>query len=323
MGMQTQTFLDWFGLDVPIIQAPIGSIATVALAQQVAAAGGVGTFAMTWADPAVAAAQAQAMHLAAKPFFANLVLHFGTEKLAQLIGLKPASISFSWGVDPRAIRLAQAHGIKVGVQVGSLAGAMAAINAGADYVIVQGIEAGGHVQSSTPLQALLPAVLAQAGEVPVVAAGGLATPEDCVWAITSGAAAVMLGTVFVASAESNAHPDYKRALVNAQAADTVYTNCFDLDWPYAMHRVLRNGTFEKWEAAGCPAAPHRPGEGDIVASAGGRLIRRYCDTPPDAMATGAVLDACLYAGMGVEHITRIEPAFDITRHLWDRMRTLI
>ena len=74
----------------------------------------------------------------------------------------------------------------------------------------------------------------------------------------------MLGTRFVATLESYAHPIYKQALVRADSDQAVFTVCFEGGWPNAPHRSLRNNTFTNWEAAGCPPAGQRPGEGDVL-----------------------------------------------------------
>ena len=139
----------------------------------------------------------------------------------------------------------------------------------------------------------------------------------------AGAQGVMMGTRFVASNESLAHDAYKQALVTARSDDTVYTNCFDIGWPYAMSRVLRNSTFEMWEAAGNPAAPNRPGEGDITYRSGEKSLVRYCDTSPPAGAEGDLLAACLYAGTSVDGITSVRPAADIVASLWAETRELL
>ena len=144
-------------------------------------------------------------------------------------------------------------------------GAKRALDQNCDFVICQGIEAGGHVQSSMPLWELLPAVVAEARSVPVAAAGGLGDRADVIEVTSLGASAAMLGTRFIASAESGAHHAYKAALVASASSDTVLTGCFDGEWPYALHRVLRNATLASWEAAGCPPSGNRPGEGEVVA----------------------------------------------------------
>jgi NAD(P)H-dependent flavin oxidoreductase YrpB (nitropropane dioxygenase family) len=90
-----------------------------------------------------------------------------------------------------------------------------------------------------------------------------------------------------------------------------------------MSRVLRNSTFEMWEAAGSPAAPDRPGEGDIIFRNGGNSLVRYCDTGPAAGAEGDLLAGCLYAGTGVTHISHVRPAAEIVTSLWDEARQLL
>lgn len=309
--------LDLTGQRLPLIQAPIGSAATSALVAAVCRAGGLGGLALTWDSPADAAAKVSALRaeLGTAPFFANFVLHFPCESLDGALDAGVSVVTFSWGLD--AARIARAHraGAKVGVQVANAEGARRAIDAGADVLIAQGVEAGGHVQSTTPLATLLPQVLDVAGDRPVIAAGGIASAVAITQVITAGAAAATLGTRFLATREAAVHPDYQAALLAAKAEDTAFTNCFDVDWPFAMHRVLRNSTFTAWEAAGSPQPPHRPGEGEIVFRQNGTDHVRYCDSPPGPDATGDVLGACLYAGTGVTDIDRIEGAGELVTHL--------
>lgn len=316
-------FMDWFGLSAPILQAPIGSASNVALATQVGRGGGMGSIAMTWTSRDDGLAMAARLAAAEVPFFFNFVLRFGKEAPKAYAGAGLPAITLSWGVDADVIAVLRSSGTRVGVQVGSAAGAGAAMAAGADFIIVQGIEAGGHVQSSTPLMRLLPEVLALAGSTPVIAAGGLSTAAGIARVMRMGAQGAMMGTRFVASAESLAHDQYKRAIVEASAEDTVYTNCFDIGWPYAMSRVLRNSTFDMWEAAGNPQAPDRPGEGDITFRNGGEAIVRYCDTSPAVGAVGDLLSGCLYAGTSVDGITSVRPAADIVSSLWAEAQALL
>jgi nitronate monooxygenase len=314
---QIAALLALTGQQLPIMQAPIGSAATPDLVAAVCKAGGLGGLAMTWDSPDDAATKVTSLRQAmpGAAFFGNFVLHFPCEALDAALGAGLPLVTFSWGLD--AGRIAKAHraGAKVGVQVGNAEGARRAVEAGADFLIAQGVEAGGHVQSTTPLTTLLPQVVAVAGQIPVVAAGGIASAAAILRVITQGAAGAMLGTRFLATREAAAHPDYKAALVAATAADTAFTNCFDLNWPYAMHRVLRNSTFTAWEAAGSPQSPHRPGENDVVFRENGTVHVRYCDRPPGTGATGDVLAACLYAGESVGDIDRIEGAADLVTRL--------
>jgi nitronate monooxygenase len=310
---QVAALLALTGQRLPIIQAPIGSAATPELVTAVCKAGGLGGLALTWSSPEEAAAKVAALNqaLPGAAFFANFVLHFPCEGLDAALDAGLPIVTFSWGIDAARISRAHAAGAKVGVQVGSAEGARRAIAAGADFLIAQGVEAGGHVQSTTPLAALLPQVVATAGDCPAVAAGGIASASAITQVIAAGAAAATLGTRFLATREAAVHPDYQAALLAARAEDTAFTNCFDIDWPHAMHRVLRNSTFTAWEAAGSPPPPHRPGEGDIVFRQDGTEHVRYCDTPPGPDATGDALGACLYAGTGVGDVDRIEGAGEL------------
>lgn len=316
-------FMDMFGLSAPILQAPIASASDEALVTAVARGGGMGSIAMTWTEPEIGLASAAILRARNIPYFFNFVLRFGTAYPSRYLGAGLPAVTLSWGVDADLIARFKSGGTRVGVQVGSAPGASAAIAAGADFIIVQGIEAGGHVQSSTPLARLLDETMAIARATPVIAAGGIATGAEIARAISAGAQGVMMGTRFVASDESLAHSAYKQALVTATAEQTVYTNCFDIDWPYAMSRVLRNSTFEMWEAAGCPAAPHRPGEGDVIFRCGNDSLIRYCAIEPAREAEGDLMAGCLYAGTGVTDITSVRPAAEIVTSLWAEARNLL
>lgn len=311
-------FLIDFGLTRPILQAPIGSLATVELVAAVSNAGGMGSLALTWTEPDIAAKLiSTAKRLTRKSFFANFVLAFPPKSLNAALEAGVPVVTFSWGLPGRFVALAHSHGTRVGVQVASPQGAQRAIDEGCDFLVCQGMEGGGHVQSSIPLHELLPAVLAVADKVPVVATGGLADGKDIAQVLKLGASGAMLGTRFVASEESRAHPQYKQALVAASAQSTVLTGCFERGWPYAAHRVLRNSTLTEWEAAGCPPVGHRPGESDVIATTpAGLPVLRYMDTPPSDEMRGDVLACCLYAGAGVDKINEVRPAASLVDELW-------
>jgi nitronate monooxygenase len=309
-----------FGLDVPIIQAPTSSIAGPELAAAVSAAGALGGMGLTWTAPTDAAERVRQVRAATgRAFFVNFALAFDPVPLPAVLEAGAPVITFSFG-DPEAhLGIVRAAGAKVGLQVGTAAGAARAVELGLDFVICQGVEAGGHVQSSTALDALLPQVLrAVAGRVPVVAAGGIATGADIARVLAQGADGAMLGTRFVATQESRAHPEYKRRLVEAPHGQTALTTCFDGGWPQMPHRVLRNATLERWEAAGCPQTGQRPGEGDEVArDERGAPIRRYEDTAPRAGMSGDIAAMCLYAGIGVDRVTDIPTAAELVCRLRD------
>jgi nitronate monooxygenase len=251
-----------------------------------------------------------------RPFQVNFALHFSPLALEAVLAAGAPVITFSWGDPTPYISLVRAAGARVGIQVTSPEGARRMAALYPDFLICQGVEAGGHVQSTTPLWDLLPRVVESAGEIPVVAAGGIADGAGIVKALRLGASAALLGTRFVATVESRAHPDYKAELVRATAADTALTVCFDGGWPYATHRVLRNTTLETWEAAGSPAVGRRPGEGDIVAyTASGEPIYRYEDIGPRIGMTGDIAAMCLYAGTSCAGITDIPTAAEVVARL--------
>jgi nitronate monooxygenase len=188
-----------------------------------------------------------------------------------------------------------------------------ALDAGADVLVAQGWEAGGHVRGSTSTLALVPAVVDLAGAVPVVAAGGIVDGRGLASVLVLGASGALMGSRFVASDESRAHPDYKQALVAARHADTVLaSHLFDVGWPDAPHRVLRNSTVRLWEKAGAPVQGPRPGEGEAIAvRPGGRTVPRYAVTAPLAGMTGQIEAMALYAGQGVQGISSVLPAATI------------
>lgn len=307
-----------FALRYPICQAPTGSIAGPELAAAVSKAGALGALALTWTAPETAAEYVRQVCTATNaPFQVNFALAFPPKALAAALEAGAPVVTFSWGDPAPYLSLVRSFGAKVGVQVTNEAGAKRAVQMGVDFLVCQGLEAGGHVQSTTPLWELLPRVVEAAEGVPVVAAGGIGTGAEIARALQLGAGAAMLGTRFVATQESRAHPDYKRRLVEANASETALTLCFEGGWPYAAHRVLRNTTLEAWEAAGCPPVGQRPGEGEVVGqTAAGEPIFRYEDTAPRFGFTGDMLAMCLYAGTSVAAVQDIPTAATLIARLW-------
>lgn len=308
------------GFDRPIVQAPVGGCAGPELVAAVASAGGLGLLACTWSSPEeVAADVAAARALGAGPIGGNLVLRFAIDaQLDALLAAGVEAVTFSWG-RPGADRVRRCHaaGARVVVQIGTASAIPDLLGDGVDAIAVQGAEAGGHVQSTLPLRALLADALVRADGRPVIAAGGLATAADVADVLDRGAAAAMLGTRFVATAESRAHPVYKERLLVAAADDAVMTLAFDGTWPFGPHRVLRNATLDAWEAAGCPWPGSRPGEGDVVLRRPAGAVLRYDDAPPLAGQEGAIEESCLYAGRGVGAIVDLPPAATLVERLCD------
>jgi nitronate monooxygenase len=169
-----------------------------------------------------------------------------------------------WGPAEPFVEAAHRNGVKVFVQVGSVAEALSAAAAGVDAVIAQRIEAGGHVRGTTPIWELLPATVEAVAPVPVLASGGIGDGKGLARALRLGAQGVSLGTRFVASEEAWTHPVYKQRVLDSSGEDTFYGQLFDVWWPDAPHHVLRNRTFKEWDAAGRPPPGRRPGEGTPI-----------------------------------------------------------
>jgi nitronate monooxygenase len=301
---------------VPVMQAPIGPAATPALAAAVSGAGGLGSLGVSWTEPDVLRSQIREIRRATdRPFCVNLVLAFEQEERLEIaVGEGVELISFSWGVRADLVSRAHAGGCLVMAQAGSPGEASAAVRAGCDIVVAQGVEAGGHVQGEIGVLALV-RELSQVLPVPVMAAGGIADGGGARAAIAAGAIGVAMGTRFLATPEADVHPDWAARLVGASAADTVLTGCFDGGWPDAPHRVLRNSTYRRWDEAGRPPAGSRPGEGDVIAHHDAVDIERYAADEPRRVTTGDPEAMCLYAGQGVGLVTSVEPAAVVTSRI--------
>jgi nitronate monooxygenase len=305
------------GCRTPIIQAPIGGIATPELAAAVSNVGAIGSLALTWSSPReIARAIGAFRKLSDGPLNANFVLDFPVEDgLRAALEAGAQLISFFWGDAGRLHRLVlDAGAIPIAV-VGDVGEARRAVGDGAAVIVAQGVEAGGHVRGEAPLAHLLPAVKEVASGTPVVAAGGIATADHARDVRRVGADGVWVGTRFVASVEANAHPDYQREIIAATASDTVLSQLFDGGWPSATMRTLRNSTVRAWEADDRPLPGSRKGEGEIVGYVGGHPIERYHSDAPNRRVEGIAEAMALYAGQGVGLIDRVAPARDIVMEL--------
>jgi nitronate monooxygenase len=317
-NQSTKALLSLFGLKYPIFQAPTADVAGPDVTIAVSSAGALGAIGLTFTPPDMARDMVTKIKTATnRPFAVNYILAFEPASLSAVLGAGAPIIQFSWGMPSKQlVSTVRTSGARLGVQVTSAGSARQALDLGADYLVCQGTEAGGHVQAHRPLLDALAEVLGEAKQTPVVAAGGIGNGEAIRKVLLAGASAAMLGTRFVATKESWARPDYKTALTQAKASDTALTVCFEGGWPNARHRVLRNPIFERWESAGCPAVGKRPGEGEVVGALGEMKINRYSVVPPLGIVTGPLDDLCLYAGQSVEHIKDLPPARELVERLW-------
>jgi nitronate monooxygenase len=312
------SFCRLVGIDVPVVQAPVGGISTPALAAAVSEAGGLGTLSITWREPeALRRLLREIRARTSRPFAVNLVLAWDpAERLDIALEEGVRIVSFFWGDPAPWVDRVHAAGGVVLHTVASAEEARRVMAAGVDAVVAQGWEAGGHVRGEVSTLALVPRVVDAVAPLPVVAAGGIADGRGLAAVLALGAGAGWMGTRFLLAEEAASHPLYRERIMAAAETDTAYSALFDVGWPEAPLRTLRNVTWEAWRAAGEPPSGERPGEGEIVASGeDGRPIARYSNDAPVSEATGDVLAMALYAGQGVGLARRVQPAAEIVREV--------
>jgi nitronate monooxygenase len=315
-------FLERTSVELPVVQAGMGGgLAGHELAAAVSEAGGLGTIGILGPDE-LREEIAAARRLTDRPIAVNLLLvlarrpHFEAAEEADVL------VTF-WGRPRRRTSGTWIH------QVGSVDEALAARAAGADAVIAQGVEAGGHVRGTVAAAELLERIRSAVGpDYPVLSAGGVVEAADVRDRLDAGAEAAVAGTRFLMSEESGAHPAYKDRLVGA--SDTVLTELFGLGWP-SPHRVVPNAATERW-LGGDPRGPawvraiHRlsslgasrvPIGLQLRLAAAQRPTRPFFG-PAAATADGpaSLVDAGpLYAGESVARIEDVRPAADLVEAL--------
>lgn len=309
-------------LDAPLVQAGMGGgLSRHELAAAVSEAGGLGTIAVAGAA-SIRRELAAARELTERPLAVNVLLPFARRDWFEAAADADVVVTF-WGRPRRRNAGVWLH------QCGSVAEAQATHAAGADAVIVQGVEAGGHVRGSTPALELLERVAAALPDgYPLLLAGGIATREDVVRALDAGAVGAVAGTRFLLAEESRAHPEYRRRLLAAER--TLLTELFGAGWP-APHRVIANAATERWLDRD-PRGPRLNRALNRLLAPGARYLpanlqRRMAlaQTPDSRLLTplgptddgpANLLDAgALYAGETVTRIEAVRPAAELVRAL--------
>jgi len=306
--MLRTAFTELVGCTVPIQLAGMPGIATPALALAVARAGGLG---MLGAGAMPAPELERTLTELRAPdavLGVNFLMPFLDRDCVAVAARAVRVVEFFYGEPDRTlVEAVHGGGALASWQVGSAAEAVAAVGAGCDLIVAQGIEAGGHIRGRIGLLPLLSRVLDTVA-VPVIAAGGIGTARELAAALAAGAAAVRMGTRFVAAAESGAHPAYVAALLRAESEDTVMTEAFSVLWPNAPHRVLSS----------CVAAATECREevtGEVDWGGVTMPVQRFSVIAPTVHTRGAIDAMALYAGQSVGAVRRIEPAADIVREL--------
>jgi NAD(P)H-dependent flavin oxidoreductase YrpB (nitropropane dioxygenase family) len=324
---------DLLGIEYPILSVGFAASATPELAAAVSNAGGLGVLGLAIPLEAQRERVARTRELTDRPFGGNIIIAafaspYATEQVRALrrrqlqsaFDLRVPVVVLFWGDPAPFVEPAHQAGVKLLAQVGSTEEAASAARAGVDAVIVQGVEAGGHVMATRSIWELLPETIAVVGATPILASGGIGDGRGIARALRLGAQGVSLGTRFVASAEAWIHPHYKQRVVDATAEDTFLTpDLFDVGWRDAPHRVLKSRTYERWDAAGRPPVGKRPGEGEVI----GTLRLPWASVEWHRYETGMVVpafdgdpeDAPLWAGVSVDQVNEVKPAGQIVRDL--------
>lgn len=290
---------EMFGLRHPIVLAPMGGVAGGRLAAAVSNAGGLGLIGGGYGDAAWLSAEGARVKAATTgPWGIGLITWSIRPAVLELaLSLRPAAFMLSFGDPVPYAATIKAAGCKLICQVQDLEQACRAHSAGADIIVAEGTEAGGHggIRATLPL---VPAVVDAVAPVPVIAAGGIADGRGLAAALMLGAHGVLMGTRFYASEEALGVEAAKRRIVAASAGDTVRTPVFDIvrgyPWPREYHgRALRNRFVDVWE-------------GHESALSEAALAERSAYQA--AASTGDVDTAVVWASEAVDLINDIESA---------------
>ncbi len=318
---------DLYSIDAPIVLAGMGFISMPPLVAAVSNAGGLGLLGVGAAPPAV-------MRDLIHRVKANTSRPFGVSFLVDSTVMGPLCtdehisvcieegvdlVTFFWNAPPKewTERLHQS-GAKVWMQLSSVEAAEAAIAAGFDAIIVQGSEAGGHNRSTAGLFSLIPAVVQAVSPAPVIAAGGIADGRGVAAALALGADGVLVGSRFLSSCEANAHPEYKRRVVEATLHDVDRTSIFGPEWPSQPMRVLRNRVVREWQGRDghTPPPPHPPETiGQTFLFGQPYAMPKFSAMLPTPETSGDFEEMCLTAGESAALIYDVRPASEILQEM--------
>ncbi|BDR68469.1 enoyl-[acyl-carrier-protein] reductase FabK [Clostridium tetani] len=300
--MKENAFCNMIGLDYPIIQGAMAWIADSSLASAVSNAGGLGIIA-SGNQPVdmVKKEIRKTKELTNKPFGVNIMLlSDNAEELAKLICEENIKVVTTGAGNPgKYIDMWKKSGVKVIPVVASVALAKRMERAGADALIVEGCEAGGHIGELTTM-ALLPQVI-DAVNIPVIAAGGIGDKRGVLAAFVLGAIAVQVGTRFLVAKECNIHRNYKEKVLKAKDIDTVVTGR-NTGHPV---RVLRNRLTRKYQILEKENAPME----EFEKITKGALIK--------AVKEGDIQTGSLMAGQIAGLISKEQSCKEIIKEMFD------
>jgi NAD(P)H-dependent flavin oxidoreductase YrpB (nitropropane dioxygenase family) len=305
------------GIKYPIVLGGMASGTSVPLVAAVSQAGGLGTLGVTGMSPTQVREHIAGIRAATeKPFGINyLLFRIEEESFAAALEARPPVVALAWACANQDIRayIQRVHdaGLLVIYMAGEVPEAVRAVEAGADVIVAQGTEGGGHV-GWMATTVLVPMVVDAVRPLPVLAAGGIADGRGLAAALALGADGVLLGTRLLATDEAPVHPNYKKAIVQSTGHDTVLTEIPDIAagqvWPGAMARALRN---------------------DFIARRAGRewALRQHAQEVNQAVQQacqeGDTANASLLIGQDAGLIDEILPAGEVIRQMVAQAREII
>jgi nitronate monooxygenase len=310
-----------FGLDYPVMSAPMALHSGGTLAAAVSAAGGLGSFGAMhpgkgpdWVHAEIAAIRAHTD----RPFAVGFITPFlplAEPLFVAAVAERPAVVAFSFADPAPWLTRAKEAGARVMCQVQTFEDADVAVDAGTDVLVAQGNEAGGHT-GTMGLLPFLAGLVARYRDIPVLAAGGIADGRTLAAALTAGAEGAWLGTAFLATTEAvEVHDIHKQLIVESDGTDTVFTRAYDivsgLPWPAGIgERVRRNRFTDEW---GEREAELRDRREEMAAAAGTSPF----EDPPDP-ETSAVL-----YGPSAAFVDAVRPAAEVVRTVSDEAEAIL
>lgn len=307
--MLESLFLSTFELKAPLIQAGMGGVSGVELAASVSNQGCLGVLAQYKNSPEEVTRTIQETRNKTTCYFGvnfipevsgTLLLDKQIDALIHCEDKKLAVVTY--GLPPKHVaEKIISSSIPLIIQVGTKKEAETAYLMGAACIVLQGIQAGGHLLGDQSTEELLVDVLRSRFNVPLIVAGGISSGTDYLYYRNQGASGCMCGTMFVTSNESNAHPKYKELIIESAAKDTIVTDLFHIGWEGRVHRVIKNETV----LVGHQQSTTFIAESEIF---GKRYpVPRFSSAAPLKQTDGAIELMAMYCGESCENVNRVEP----------------